>query len=254
MSNARLVLLRPTSSEWSEANARKPLTAASDVKNPRDDRDPRSMDQPAVTVAVLAASRFSDAEHQHGGEHREDGGAVPGSVVAPLLDQDLGQRRPEGDAEIEAERVVAQRLPHPRRRREVGEQREAGHEERRLGDALHQPYADDEGQGLGVRKEHHAECSQRGAEDHQRSAALGVGEPASERSAHQRGHAERTERHPGAGLVGPDRPGDIEREGQDRHAHGGEVGEVGDAEHDEGRREDAAVMPVPRHTETLAGI
>ena len=59
--------------------------------------------------------------------------------------QQLAEGRAEGEAEVEAEGVVAERLAHPARRREVGERGEGRDEEGGLRDAEHQAEGDDRG-------------------------------------------------------------------------------------------------------------
>ena len=87
---------------------------------------------------------------------------------------------------------------------------------------------------------------QQRAEHHERQPAVGVGQPARERTADQSRDAERAEREARAGLVGADRPGGVQRQGVDGDADRREVGEVGDAEQHEGAGEETLLVRVPR--------
>ena len=104
---------------------------------------------------------------------------LPGTADSHEL---LTQRRSEGQPEVEAERVVAHRFPHPARRCQVGHRRNRGDEERGLAQPEQEPQRDHGGQGLGVRRQPEADRSHRRADRHQRAGPR-VGEPAGERTA-----------------------------------------------------------------------
>ena len=92
---------------------------------------------------------------------------------------------PNARPEVEAERVVAERLAQAAGGREVGDGRERRDEERRLGDTEHEAEGDDQSQGLDEGRREHGRGAQQGAPEQQRPASDRVGQPPGERTQHQ---------------------------------------------------------------------
>ena len=235
-------------SAYREAKARKPPIAAIDAMNPieigmagqwmirrGDVSGGASSRVSPITRVRPAASMASPAAPSHAGP------------ISPVPDEHLAERGTERDPEIETQGVVRERLAQPLGRGEVGECREPGDEEGGFGHAGEQPQSDDRDEILDQRDESEAHRGEHRAAEEERQAAVHVGEPAGERSQHERGHRERAEGEPGTDLVSADRAGHVEGEGEDRHADRGEVREVGDSERDELGREEPLSGRPPRH-------
>ena len=97
---------------------------------------------------------------------------------------------------------------------------------------------DDGDERVGERGEREGGGEEQRTADQQRSTAELDREPPGDGPQHQSGDRERAERDACGGLVSTDRPDDVERQGEDRHPVGGEVGEVGGREGDERRRDE----------------
>ena len=91
-------------------------------EEPERDRQGGAVDE--MTVAVVGwrvLPRLADEQGQAGGRHGECCGAGPREPEAGHPDERLAERRPEGDAEVETQRVVRERLAETCGRRKVGE-------------------------------------------------------------------------------------------------------------------------------------
>ena len=190
---------------------------------------------------------LADEQRQAGGEQCEHGGARPRETETGEIDQRRAEQRSEGDPEVEPEGVVRQRLAHSCLGREVGERGEAGDEERRLGDSREQAQRHHRGQALGEEQQCEAGGRDEGAAEEQRQATEAVGEAPGEGPQDQRRERECPDGETGAGGVAADRAGDVQGEREERHAEGGEVAELGDAQRDERRGEEALRRRAARH-------
>ena len=79
-------------------------------------------------------SLLKRGEHDRG-NHGERGGGIPAAREAEVLDEVLAQRRAKREPQVQRERIVADRLTHPARWRQVGDGREDRDEYGRFGDA-----------------------------------------------------------------------------------------------------------------------
>jgi len=76
---------------------------------------------------------------------------LPSQREAARLQEQLAEQRADRDAEVERERIEAQRLAGAARRSKVGQDREAGDEEERLGSPQHESQTDEQRQVAGDR-------------------------------------------------------------------------------------------------------
>ena len=206
------------------------------------------MDQVALGIGGgRLGTSLADEQGQAGGEQRERGGARPGESETGEIDQSRAEQWSEGDAQVEPEGVVRQRLAHSCLGCEVGECSEAGDEERRLGDSREQAQRHDHGKALGEEQQCEAGGRDEGAAEEQRQATEAVGEAPGDGPQDERRQGECPDGETGAGGVAADGAGDVQGEREDRDAEGGEVAQFGDAEHDERRGEQALRRRAARH-------
>ena len=221
-----LVRARPTAPACNDAKVRKPPIAASEVKKPIAGGTDFQWISRAGPSTLARGDRVSAIPMLPAIAIRARAAPPDQAATYPIVFNNLTQRWTEGKAKVEPERVVAECLTHPARWREVGQGGEGGDEERSLRDPQHQTQGDHKRHGVNEGRRQCGDRTQRGAADEKRPSAASVGETPGEGTQQQRGDGERAEGKPRAGLVGPQRPGDVERQRVDRHAGGGEVGKV----------------------------
>ena len=181
---------RPTAEGWwsqsdgvrvQRANARNPPMATTEAKKPRAGAIARQWTSGGGSVGGRPRGTGSRrCPGRRAASRARPRGDVPGGGEAARPHQGLPQRRAEREAEVETQRVVAERLADPVRRREVGERGDRRHKEGRLRDPKCQPECDDRRQRVNLSGQEQIGAEQRAA-DEKRPSPMGVGEPAGER-------------------------------------------------------------------------
>ena len=161
----------------------------------------------------VIGSRSDEQRRQPGQRRRAD----PDERKATDAVQGLAEQRAERDAQVQRQRVEAERLALAATRREVREHRESGHEEERLRHAEDQAQ-DDEHHQVGddeVRQD--GRGRERRSGDQQRTPSSSIRLAPAPRPKHERRDAECADRDADANRIGTQRTARKERSGQDQH-------------------------------------